>query len=114
MSILIDTNLLLRSVQPSHPMYASAVRALARLMEWEEALVVSIQNIAEFRNTATRPESNNGLGLSIEETQDGLSKLESFFGVLHEDAASYAAWKTLVTENRSSAFRSMTLGLSLS
>jgi predicted nucleic acid-binding protein len=48
MAILIDTNILLRSVQPEHPMNASAVRALAILMEREERLVVSIQNIAEF------------------------------------------------------------------
>jgi hypothetical protein len=54
MPILIDTNLLLRSVQPAHPMHISAVRALTTPMEREEPLVVSIQNIAEFRNTATR------------------------------------------------------------
>ena len=28
MPVLIDTNVLLRSVQPSHPMHVSAVRAL--------------------------------------------------------------------------------------
>lgn len=69
-------------------------------MEREEPLVVSIQNMAEFWNTATRPESRNGLGFSIEEARDELSKLEGFFAVLHENAASYAAWKTLVIENR--------------
>jgi predicted nucleic acid-binding protein len=71
-SILIDTNVLLRSVQPEHPMHVSAVRALELLMERDEHLVVSIQNIAEFWNTATRPEANNGLGFSIEETLDEL------------------------------------------
>jgi len=100
MAILIDTNILLRSVQPEHPMNASAVRALAILMEREEPLVVSIQNIAEFWNTATRPEANNGLGFSIEETRDEVFKLEEFFAVLHENDASYAAWKDLVVENR--------------
>jgi predicted nucleic acid-binding protein len=100
MAILIDTNLLLRSVQPAHPMHASAVRALATLMEREEPLVISIQNVAEFWNTATRPESNNGLGYSIEEARDEVSKLEEFFEVLHEGAASYAAWKSLVIDHR--------------
>ena len=100
MAILIDTNILLRSVQPVHPMHASAVRAMAILMEREETLLVSIQNIAEFWNTATRPEANNGLGLSIEETRDELSKMEEFFEVLHENDVSYAAWKELVMEHR--------------
>jgi predicted nucleic acid-binding protein len=100
MALLVDTNVLLRSVQPTHPMHASAVRALAVLMEREEPLVVSIQNLAEFWNTATRPETNNGLGFSIEETLDELAKLEGFFEVLHENAASYVAWKALVIENR--------------
>ena len=38
MPILIDTNVLLRSVQPSHPMHQTAVRALEILMNGEEAL----------------------------------------------------------------------------
>lgn len=100
MAILVDTNVLLRAVQPGHPMTGSAVRALAILMEREEPLVVSIQNIAEFWNTATRPESNNGLGFSIEEAQEELLKLEGFFEVLPENAASYSAWKVLLVENR--------------
>ena len=100
MAILIDTNILLRAVQTEHPMNASAVRALAILMEREERLVVSVQNIAEFWNVATRPEVNNGLGFSIEETRDEVFKLEEFFEVLHEDPSSYAVWKDLVIENR--------------
>jgi predicted nucleic acid-binding protein len=105
MAILIDTNLLLRSVQPEHPMHGSAVRALAALMEREEPLAISIQNVAEFWNTATRPESNNGLGYSIEEARDEVLKLEEFFEILHEGADSYAAWKALVIENRVSGVR---------
>ena len=40
------------------------------------------------------------MGLSIEEVRDEVSRLEGFFEVLHETEASYAAWKTLVRENR--------------
>ena len=40
MPILIDTNVLLRSVQPSHPMHVGAVHALEVLMKREEALAV--------------------------------------------------------------------------
>ena len=100
MPILIDTNILLRSVQPSHPMHAGAVHALEVLMKREEALVIALQNVAEFWNVATRPVVHNGLGFTIEEAQEELTRLEGFFRILTEDAASYAAWKTLLIANR--------------
>ena len=100
MPILIDTNILLRSVQPSHPMHAGAVHALEVLMKREEALVIALQNVAEFWNAATRPIVHNGLGFTIEEAQEELARLEGFFRILTEDAASYAAWKTLLIANR--------------
>jgi predicted nucleic acid-binding protein len=62
MPILIDTNILLRSVQPSHPMHAVAVRALETLLAGDEPLCIAIQNVAEFWNAATRPVAYNGLG----------------------------------------------------
>jgi predicted nucleic acid-binding protein len=95
MRILVDTNILLRAAQPSHPMHASAVRAMEILMEREEPLVVTVQNIAEFWNAATRPSANNGLGFTIEEAQEELSRIEVFFEIISENMDSYAAWKTL-------------------
>jgi predicted nucleic acid-binding protein len=100
MPILIDTNVLLRSVQPSHPMHAGAVRALEVLMKRQEPLAVALQNVAEFWNAATRPTDKNGLGLTIEEAQDELTKIERFFQILSESAASYEAWKALLIANR--------------
>jgi predicted nucleic acid-binding protein len=100
MPILIDTNVLLRSVQPSHPMHAGAVHALEVLMKREEALVIALQNVAEFWNAATRPAINNGLGFTIEEAREELTKLEGFFEILTENAASYATWKPLLIANR--------------
>src|ERR1035437_2045224 len=100
MPILIDTNILLRSVQPLHPMHAGAVRALEVLMKREEALVIALQNVAEFWNAATRPAVNNGRGLTPEEAREELTKLEGFFQILTENAASYATWKTLLIANR--------------
>jgi predicted nucleic acid-binding protein len=100
MRILVDTNILLRAAQPSHPMHASAVHAMEILMEREEALVVAVQNIAEFWNAATRPAANNGLGFTIEETQEELARIEGFFEIISENMDSYDAWKTLVISNR--------------
>jgi predicted nucleic acid-binding protein len=100
MPTLIDTNILLRSVQPSHSMHAVALAALENLMKKDELLVITIQNVAEFWNVATRPEKSNGLGFTIEEAQNSLARLEGFFQILSEDATSYATWKTMLTDRR--------------
>ena len=100
MATLIDTNILLRSVQPSHSMHAVALAALENLMKKEELLVMTVQNVAEFWNVATRPGNNNGLGFTIEETQISVARLESFFQILSEDVTSYATWKTMLTDRR--------------
>src|SRR5262245_49623779 len=100
MPILIDTNVLLRAAQPAHPMHEVAVRALETLIKREDSLVIALQNVAEFWNAATRPAANNGLGLTIEEAQTELARIEGFFRIISENAASYATWKTLLIENR--------------
>ncbi len=88
MASLVDTNLLLRSVQPSHPMHRTAVRALERLLAKEEVLYITIQNVAEFWNAATRPMAQNGLGLKIEKAQEEMNRLEEFFEILSESPSS--------------------------
>jgi len=48
MPVLTDTNLLLRSVQPTHPMNAMAVRAIETMLRRGDDPVVTVQNMAEF------------------------------------------------------------------
>ena len=48
MSILVDTNVLLRRVQAKHPSHAVAVESVARLLATGEAVYFTLQNIAEF------------------------------------------------------------------
>jgi predicted nucleic acid-binding protein len=67
MSVFVDTNILLRSIQPSDPSHEVAVRATSALMEAGEKLVVTPQVFAEFWYAATRPRAKNGLGLSVQE-----------------------------------------------
>ncbi len=84
MPTLVDTNILLRSIQPSHPMHSVAVRALEALLAKGEPLCLAIQNVAEFWNAATRPVSANGLGYSHEKTREDIDRLEEFFEILSE------------------------------
>ena len=79
MAILIDTNVLLRSVQPSHLLHANAIRALQVLIRRQSMLVVVLQNIAEFWNVATRPVQYNGLGFTIEEAQNELRQTKTYW-----------------------------------
>ncbi len=81
-------------------MHGSAVRALNLLSGKGDSLLVAIQNIAEFWNTATRPAANNGLGFTLEETQVALAEVEVLVEVVSEDLASYAEWKALVKMHR--------------
>ncbi len=63
-------------------------------------MVITLQNAAEFWNAATRPAVNNGLGFTIEEAKEELTRIEGFFPILSEDASSYATWKTLLVTHR--------------
>ena len=96
MSVFVDTNVLLRSVQPSHPMHDSAVRSVAALIREGEPVVITPQIVAEFWNVATRPAEHNGLGWSHQQTLDEVVKIEGFFSLLIESMEVYSEWKRLV------------------
>ena len=96
MSVFVDTNVVLRSVQPSHSMHDAAVRAVGGLIRDGEALVVTPQIVAEFWNVATRPIDSNGLGLSHRAASAEVAKLEEFCSILVESFEVYSEWKRLV------------------
>jgi len=63
MRVLVDTNILLRSAQPNHPLFSQATGAVSKLLRQRESLFFCAQNTAEFWNVATRPAGANGLGM---------------------------------------------------
>lgn len=99
MSYLVDTNILLRSAQPSHPMHADATRAVGQLLADGEILSVIPQNIIEYWAVATRPVSANGLGLSVDETILEVARLKSIFQILPDNAAIFSEWEGLVSKH---------------
>jgi len=78
-------------------MHEAAVRAIALVIERGEAVVLTPQVMAEFRNVVTRPLEKNGLGLSPEEARDEMVRMEGFFSSLGETEDVYSEWKRLVT-----------------
>lgn len=96
MNYLVDSNVLLRHVEPKHPMYPEAVNAIAALLNAGEAVYVLPQNIAEFWNVCTRPLKNNGLGFTPAQTDAEVTRIESMLTVVPDNAAIYSEWRQLV------------------
>jgi predicted nucleic acid-binding protein len=93
---LIDTSILARLANIADVQYPVAVRAVMELHRRGEALRVTPQNLVEFRNAATRPVAQNGLGLTSAEAMTKASLFEAAFPLLVETPDIYPAWKTLV------------------
>jgi predicted nucleic acid-binding protein len=98
--VLVDTNLLIRALQPHHPLYPAADGAITALRSQNRRLYLVPQNLIEFWTVATRPVEANGLGLSTAAARAEIERLERFFTVLHETPALYPAWKRLVFEHQ--------------
>lgn len=96
MSYLLDTNVLLRSIEAGHPHHATARRALERLALTPAALYVAPQNLIEFWVVATRPTTARGLGLTPAQALSEVAKFEASFTVAVDSPAVYAQWRRLV------------------
>jgi predicted nucleic acid-binding protein len=96
--VLIDTNTLLRTLQPLHPQRDTARVAITALTARGHELHLVPQNLMELWVVATRPVSQNGLGLSIVEATSELMRLRSMFLLLPDTPAIYPVWENLVIE----------------
>jgi predicted nucleic acid-binding protein len=99
MRVLVDTNILLRSAQPTHPLCAQATQAVSKLIRQKDSVFFCSQNIAEFWNVATRPADLNGLGLSHEQVLQEVS-IGRLLTLLPDIPALYPAWKEIVADNK--------------
>ena len=98
MSYLVDTNVLLRSVEDDHPMNAVAVEAVRFLLAQGETLCIVSQNLIEFWAVATRPASANGLNMSVAEAIAQLAELKTFFTFKPDTSAIFAEWEKLIVK----------------
>jgi predicted nucleic acid-binding protein len=97
MAVLLDTNILLRSAQTLHPQFSLTKSAVAALRRDGEEPVVAIQNLIEFWVVATRPERQNGLGMSVEKVTREIATLKNRFQILPEGNFILHAWERLVS-----------------
>jgi predicted nucleic acid-binding protein len=96
MRVLVDTNILLRSAQPNHPLCPTASHAVSKFLRGNADVFFCSQNIAEFWNVATRPTAMNGLGFSLSEVQQDIGGIEKLLTLLPDIPAIYPVWKQLV------------------
>jgi predicted nucleic acid-binding protein len=97
--VLLDTSVLIRTLQPHHPLYSVATFAIQHLPQRGETLVIVPQNLVELWAVATRPQAANGLGLSVVSAAAQLERLKSMFFLVPETPAIYGAWERLVIEH---------------
>lgn len=93
---LLDTNILLRmskSDDPHHPMIG---RALQSLVSQGARLCFTSQILGEFWNASTRPLDQNGLGLSVDETDRIARVIERDFELLPDSRDVHDRWRHLL------------------
>jgi predicted nucleic acid-binding protein len=82
MAVLVDSNILLRSLHPGHPHFAIAENSVAALRLRNETLCIAPQILVEFWAVATRPRDDNGLGLAPDRAAAELVSLRRLFRLL--------------------------------
>jgi predicted nucleic acid-binding protein len=99
MQYLADSNIILRIVQPAHPMHPAATRSVENLLSQSYEICLFNQSLIEFWNAATRPVASNGLGFSTQHMQTELQQIKSIFTILPDDPAIYPEWEKLVIQH---------------
>ena len=97
MTFLVDTNVLIRSVEPGSLHYQPARMAPAALRTQGHTLHIVPQNLYEFWVVCTRPTAVNGLGKTAAETAVEIANLKRFFTFLPDTPAVYPTWEQFVT-----------------
>ncbi|BAZ45348.1 hypothetical protein NIES4102_23690 [Chondrocystis sp. NIES-4102] len=94
---LLDTNILLRASDKASVHHTLAVKAVASLIAQGYECVITAQVLIEFWVVATRPIEVNGLGWSVEQTENKINQLIKQFTLITENEAIFTNWLELVT-----------------
>ncbi len=92
-----DSNILLRADAPDHADYPIVSRALLRIREQGDRLLLVPQTLCEAWGVFTRPADRNGFGLSNEETEQRVRDMLSLYPFVPDSPALFGKWFALVT-----------------
>jgi predicted nucleic acid-binding protein len=96
MRILIDTNVLCRLAEKTHPHHSAAVDAIARLRAAGHALCLVPQVLYEYWVVVTRPSSENGLGMPPADVEKAFDLWLDLFTLLRDERGIFSLWRDLV------------------
>jgi predicted nucleic acid-binding protein len=99
MRILIDTNVLLRSIELGQSHHQSSVSAVDLLRKKKHDLCIVPQVLYEFWSVATRPIENNGLGMTPIDAHSEIILIQKLFHLLRDERGVYAYWEQLVSSH---------------
>jgi predicted nucleic acid-binding protein len=96
--ILLDANVVLRSVQPGHSQFAVAVSAVktARMLGYIPSLVPQV--LYEYWAVATRPAIDNGLGMPPTRAEHEVSRMIREFQLFRDERGIFDRWRSLATK----------------
>ena len=105
MRVVLDTNILLRAAQPSHPQWQLAIDAVQRLIVSQHDTCIVPQTIYEFWVVATRPQRANGLEMSVAQADAEVEQLLRLNILLEDNAQVFPEWRALVQRHQVSGKR---------
>jgi predicted nucleic acid-binding protein len=94
--VLLDTNILLRLLNPADSEYAVVRSAVDALIVRGDQLCFVSQNLVEFWNVCTRPADKNGFALTAAEADIRAKLIESRFTLLPDTVRIHTEWRRLV------------------
>jgi len=92
----VDTNVLLRLSERSHPHFNLISIAMRRLVMQGVEFCFAPQNLGEFWNACTRPLDRNGFGRSVGETRQLLESIQRRMTLLAETERVCVVWQHLL------------------
>jgi predicted nucleic acid-binding protein len=98
--VLIDSNVLIRWVQPIDADFQVVSQAIHCLEETNDTPCYTSQNLGEFWNVLTRPLNRNGYGLIPEQADIRANEVESRFRLLPDSLAVHIEWRKLLVDYR--------------
>jgi predicted nucleic acid-binding protein len=97
---LVDSNVLIRWVQPGNIDFPSVRAAIDILIGYGTELCYTSQNLGEFWNACTRPLERNGFGIWPEETDRRAKLFETRLRLLPDGILVHEEWRRLLVEHR--------------
>ena len=99
MTVLIDTNVLMRLTNSSDPRHDAAKTEIDILKAAGHLLAIVPQNIYEFWTAATRTQDANGLGLSPQEARQYIDLFTKQFTLHNDTPAVYHTFLDLMEQH---------------